>query len=65
MLQSTNDRDRDQSFAMKIENVKEGEVKATAVSYPDITATAATHRAAVAKLNQELQSRHRAGKLKR
>lgn len=63
MLGSTNERDRDQNFAMKIETIKEGEVKATAVSYPEITATGTNQKIAARKLNQELQSRHRAGKL--
>lgn len=64
MLQSTNDRDQDQSFSMKVEET-EKEVIATSVSWPEIKATGQTRRSAIAKLNQELQTAHRAGKLKR
>lgn len=64
MLESTNDRDQDQSFAMKVEKIKEGEFKATATSFPSISATGGTIKQASARLNQELQSRHRTGKLK-
>ena len=65
MLESTNDRDREQSFSMKIETIKEGEVKATATSFPEITATGSTAKQAAARLNQELQTLHRTGKLKK
>lgn len=65
MLESTNDRDRDQSFSMKIETIKEGEVKATATSYPQHTAVGSTARQAAARLNQTLQTLHRTGKLKK
>lgn len=65
MLGSTNDRDQDQSFAMKIETLKNGEVKATAKSYPEISKTGPNIRLASERLNQELQTLHRTGKLKR
>lgn len=64
MLGSTNDKDRDQSFSMKIETIKEGEIKATAKSFPHITAVGPTAKLAASRLNQELQTRHREGRLK-
>lgn len=65
MLQSTNDREQDQSFSMRIEEVKEGEFKATATSFPKQVQTGQTAKQAARKLNQELQSLHRSGKLKK
>ena len=64
MRESINDRDRDQPFAMKIEKNEGGEYKATSKSYPHVSATGSTFKLAYSRLNQELQTRHREGRLK-
>jgi hypothetical protein len=64
MLKSSNDKQTDQSFALKIEQVKEGEFKATAKSFPKVPPVSGeTVKQAAMRMNTQLQNLHRSGEL--